>query len=385
MVIAAAPAKSPRIEITNLVKRYRREGGASITPVNDISLEVAGDELVVLLGPSGCGKTTLLRCVAGLERPDEGEIVIDGKVVFSAKRGIYLPAEQRELSMVFQSYALWPHMTVAQNVAYPLQSRRAPAGDIGARVSKVLAMVGVAGLEQQYPSQISGGQQQRVALARALVSGSSVVLFDEPLSNVDAQVRAQLRFELQSMQRSLGFSGLYVTHDQTEAMELGHRVAVLDAGVVAALDTPRNVYNRPPSDYVARFVGVANIWPGAIAATGPQGATVEGAFGRVAVAPEGLANVEAANGRPVGVVTRPENLRLSHAASEEAGHSSLPARVVTQMFSGAHTEVVVELGGGVLATVWMQDQSRLEAFPAGAEAFVTIAHRQVVLVPGTAP
>ncbi len=185
---------------------------------------------VIGFGNIGTGVVRALyeKGVAGLERPDEGEIVIDGQVVYSSARGIFEPPNRRKLDMVFQSFALWPHMTVAGNVSYPLRSRHVPRPEIRERVAAILEMVGVAGLEGQYPGRISGGQQQRVALARALVAASTVVLFDEPLSNVDALVRAQLRFELKRMQARLGFSGLYVTHDQTEAMELGHRVAVLD-------------------------------------------------------------------------------------------------------------------------------------------------------------
>ena len=206
---------TPRIQISNVTKRFRRAGGKVIVPVDNISLTVDENELVVLLGPSGCGKTTLLRCVAGLERPDEGEIIVDGRVVFSSAKGIFVPPDQRRISMIFQSYALWPHMTVAQNVGYPLEGRKLSKAEIGERVSRALELVGIGGLEAQYPGRISGGQQQRVALARALVSNSSVVLFDEPLSNVDAQVRSQLRFELKRMQRQIVYSALYFTHDQT--------------------------------------------------------------------------------------------------------------------------------------------------------------------------
>jgi ABC-type Fe3+/spermidine/putrescine transport system ATPase subunit len=252
---------TPRIEVVDLTKSYRRDGGEMITPVDHVSLAVGVDELVVLLGPSGCGKTTLLRCVAGLERPDRGTIVIDGRTVFSAAKGIWEPTERRQLSMIFQSFALWPHMTVFENVAYPLRCRRTAEAEVRRRVEETSAIVGIGGLGGQHPGRISGGQQQRVALARALVAGSTVVLFDEPLSNVDAQVRAQLRLELKLMQKRIGFSGLYVTHDQTEAMELGHRVAVLERGRIAALGQPRDIYENPDSEYVASFVGTANIWP----------------------------------------------------------------------------------------------------------------------------
>lgn len=329
----------PRIEVIDLVKSYRRENGSITTPVNHINLQVAENELVVLLGPSGCGKTTLLRCVAGLEHPDSGEIVIDGKVVYSSRKGIYEPPDRRALAMVFQSYALWPHMTVAQNVAFPLQSRKTPQSEIDIRVAQALNMVGVGGLGQQYPGRISGGQQQRVALARALVANSSVILFDEPLSNVDAQVRAQLRFELQSMQHRLQYSGLYVTHDQAEAMELGQRVAVLDNGKISALGTPWDVYDNPPNEYVARFVGVANLWNGTISGRDADRATVETHLGRLQVQLSDAGGPDFSVGSEVAIVARPQNLRLSP-ERPEGGANAVKLRVQTTLFSGTHTEVV---------------------------------------------
>ncbi|WP_273687745.1 ABC transporter ATP-binding protein [Ketogulonicigenium vulgare] len=337
----------PRIEVVDLVKSYRRENGTVITPVDHIDLIVAQNELVVLLGPSGCGKTTLLRCVAGLEGPDSGEIIVDGKVVFSSRKGIYEPPDRRALAMVFQSYALWPHMTVAQNVAFPLQSQKVATPEINERVSKALSMVGVGGLERQFPGRISGGQQQRVALARALVTNSSVVLFDEPLSNVDAQVRAQLRFELQSMQRRLQFSGLYVTHDQAEAMELGQRVAVLDNGKISAIGAPWEVYDRPTNEYVARFIGVANMWRGTVTCTGTD-VCVETPLGPIRVHGGGASH---AVGTALTVVARPEKLTLT-AERPTGDTNAIPVMVEAVMFSGAHTEVVCRAGDGSAVTVW---------------------------------
>ena len=356
-----------RIQITNVTKRYRRAGGATITPVDTISLTVAENELVVLLGPSGCGKTTLLRCVAGLETPDEGEIVIDGRVVFSSARGIFVPPDQRRLSMIFQSYALWPHMTVAQNVGYPLEGQKLPAAEIARRVSAALELVGVGGLEAQFPGRISGGQQQRVALARALVSNSSVVLFDEPLSNVDAQVRNQLRFELKRMQRQIGFSGLYVTHDQAEAMELGHRVAVLQSGRIAALDTPRRVYEEPTNHYVANFVGVSNFLDGHVRSTAEGGTVVETRFGLFET---GALEQSFAPGEGVQLVLRPEKISLDAAAPSGEARNTVPVRVEAQLFSGAYTEYVVSAGEQVFR-VWSHDDT-LRSFAEGDSAWLSI-------------
>jgi iron(III) transport system ATP-binding protein len=345
---------SPRIEVIGLTKTYRRDGGETITPVDDVSLQVGADELVVLLGPSGCGKTTLLRCVAGLERPDRGTIIIDGRTVFSSEKGIWEPAERRQLSMIFQSFALWPHMTVFENVAYPLRCRRTAEAEVSRRVAAALATVGIGGLGAQHPGRISGGQQQRVALARALVAGSNVVLFDEPLSNVDAQVRAQLRFELKLMQKRIGFSGLYVTHDQTEAMELGHRVAVLERGRIAALGQPRDIYENPRSEYVAAFVGTANIWPGRIAGLDAEMVGIETAGGLLRASRAHLPRVdELRSGDPVSVVVRPEQIRLARGAPDGAPNS-LPARVEASLFAGPHTEVVVRVGE-LSARIWSHD------------------------------
>ena len=367
---------TPRIQISNVTKRFRRAGGKVIVPVDNISLTVDENELVVLLGPSGCGKTTLLRCVAGLERPDEGEIIVEGRVVFSSAKGIFVPPDQRRISMIFQSYALWPHMTVAQNVGYPLEGRKLSKAEIGERVSRALDLVGIGGLEAQYPGRISGGQQQRVALARALVSNSSVVLFDEPLSNVDAQVRSQLRFELKRMQRQIGFSGLYVTHDQTEAMELGHRVAVLQSGRIAALDTPRRVYEDPPNHYVANFVGVSNFLKGTVRSVAQDGLLVETVAGLFRVAAS-AADVRA--GAPVQLVLRPEKLVLHPSSPPGVTENVVEVRVEAQLFSGAHTEYVVSLGEETLR-IWSQDDA-LRSVAEGGSAWMSIGAAALRIVP----
>ncbi|MBV9811555.1 MAG: ABC transporter ATP-binding protein, partial [Acetobacteraceae bacterium] len=245
------------VSIRDLRKTYpgRRTGPPAL---GGISLDVAPGEFVVLLGPSGCGKTTLLRCIAGLEQADAGEILLAGDVVFSAQRGIALPPEERRLSMVFQSYALWPHMSVAENVAFPLRSTRLTRAETEDRVRRVLELVALDGLADAYPGRLSGGQQQRVALARALVANSRLVLFDEPLSNLDAKVRDRLRGELSTLQRQLGFGAVYVTHDQAEALALADRLVVMQAGRIAQVGPPVDVYLAPGSRYVADFLGGAN-------------------------------------------------------------------------------------------------------------------------------
>ncbi len=380
--MTSPPTERPRVEVRGLVKTFRRVGGASITPVDHVDLTVDNDELVVLLGPSGCGKTTLLRCVAGLERPDEGEIIIDGLTVFSSARKIFIPADQRRLSMVFQSFALWPHMTVAANVAYPLESRGGiPAAQIRERVEQILTLVGVGGLGQQYPGRISGGQQQRVALARALVSNSTVVLFDEPLSNVDAQVRAQLRFELKRMQKQFGYSGLYVTHDQTEAMELGHRVAVLDNGRIAALGTPREVYDHPANQYVANFVGTANIWQGRVDHVAGEEVHLDTAAGRLVAGPS--PHFTPAPGKSCLVVVRPERIALARGERATAG-SDLHGTVESRVFAGPHTEYVVRCAEAAVR-VWSHGTTDAEEVEEGAACTLSIDPAQVsVIEPGAA-
>jgi ABC-type Fe3+/spermidine/putrescine transport system ATPase subunit len=368
----------PRIEVSRLTKTYRRAGGSTITPVDDVSLTVDPHELVVLLGPSGCGKTTLLRCVAGLERPNSGEIRIDGRLVFSSERNVFVPTDRRNLSMIFQSFALWPHMTVFANVAYPLQSRRVPRKEIRERVLSVLDMVGVGGLAEQHPGRISGGQQQRVALARALVGNTNVVLFDEPLSNVDAQVRAQLRFELKRMQRQIGFSGLYVTHDQTEAMELGHRVAVLNAGRIAALGPPREIYERPNSEYVASFIGTANIWPGTVTAADQDVISVRTDLGPMRVAASGAPAVSP--GQEVSVIARPEKLGLAR-FRPEGDANAIAVRIEAGLFAGPHTEFVVTAAGQTTARIWLQDDGLVSDVAEGNEAWMIAPPETMRIVP----
>jgi ABC-type Fe3+/spermidine/putrescine transport system ATPase subunit len=337
--------------------------------------------MVVLVGPSGCGKTTLLRCIAGLERPDAGEIIIDGEVVFSSERRLFVPPERRNLSMIFQSYALWPHMSVFENVAYPLESRRVPKREIATRVDEILQLVGIGDLAGQYPGRISGGQQQRVALARALVANARAVLFDEPLSNVDARVREQLRIEMKRMQRQLRFSGLYVTHDQVEAMELGDRIAVLDAGRIAALGPPQAIYDDPPSDYVAGFIGTANIWPGRILAVQESGLRIGTDAGEILARPPVGASAQSfGTGAPVSLIVRPEKFRLSATATERP--NTIRARVTTRLFSGAHTEFVVQCGAAS-ARVWSMDAAA-EAPVEGAEAWLSVDPAQVRVLPSTA-
>jgi len=326
---ASADARQPRILVRNLTKRFRSHR-STVLALDNVSLEIGQGEKLVLLGPSGCGKTTLLRCVAGLEMPDEGEIEIDGRLVFSSRRGIAVRPDQRGTSMVFQSYALWPHMTVFDNVAYPLTNMRVPVAQQRERVTAVLQSVGCAAFAQRYPGQLSGGQQQRIALARAVVAREGTILFDEPLSNVDAKVREQLRVELVALQKRLGFTALYVTHDQTEASAFAHRIAVMDMGRIAQFGTPRDIYARPASRHVAEFTGANNELEGVVTGLHDGLLRIDTPVGPLLALHDG----QAGPGSEVSLLFRPENLRF---ASGE-GSNRFPVTIESTMFLGLYTE-----------------------------------------------
>ncbi len=337
---AAKDGGDPLLRATGLTKRFRRNDGVEVTAINNASFEVYRGEAVVLLGPSGCGKTTLLRCIAGLEDPDSGLIEVNGRTVFSSEQGINLRAELRQLAMVFQSYALWPHMTVMENIAYPLVSlaraSRPTREEITDRVLKIMAKVGISGLERQYPNAISGGQQQRVALCRALIAGTNLVLFDEPLSNVDAQVREHLRDELMDMQRAFNFASLFVTHDRQEAMVLADRIAVLNGGVIRQLDAPAETYSHPADRFVARFIGPTN----ELKITSCKAKEADQAVGMTELgAVHGFVRGEATSG--MVAVWRPETGLLT--PDEPATPNRWRCTVERVLFYGSQTELTVKV------------------------------------------
>jgi iron(III) transport system ATP-binding protein len=275
------------LRVEGLVKRYSVGKGARGAPdaaaVNGISFSVPKGQLFTLLGPSGCGKSTTLRCIAGLERPEGGSITIDGKTVCSPEDDLFVTPDRRGIGMVFQSYAIWPHMTVFQNVAYALEVKRTPRAEIRPRVMEALERVGLAAFADRPAPHLSGGQQQRVALARAIVGRPSLLLFDEPLSNLDAKLRERMRAEIRELQQRLHLTAIYVTHDQAEALALSDTIAVMEAGKILALGSPREIYAAPASRFVADFVGSTNIVRGrALAAVQADGtAPVETTFGVV--------------------------------------------------------------------------------------------------------
>lgn len=344
--------EKPVVEVRHLVKHFRRADGAVVRAIDDVSFDVLPGQMVVLVGPSGCGKTTLLRSIAGLEHPDSGRIAIHGETYYSSADRIDVPPERRRVSMVFQNYALWPHMTAFQNVAYPLRADRRhklPKAEVAEKVRHVLDLVGIGDLGGQHPNEMSGGQRQRVALARALVAGADLVLFDEPLSNVDAKVRTKLRLELLSMQRELEFSAVFVTHDQVEAMELAHTIAVMGDGKVAQLGSPQQVYEQPATRYVANFIGTTNEVLGTVARVEGDRVVVDTPMGEVA----GRLGADLAVGDEAACIWRPERTRLAPVPAG-FGANTWEATVRTSMFVGSHTEYAVDAGGHAFR-VWQPD------------------------------
>ncbi len=256
------------LSLTGIVKRY-----GDVTAVDDVSLSIEDGEFVTLLGPSGCGKTTILRMIAGFIEPDEGTLRIGGR---PANR---MPVNRRRTAMCFQSYALFPHMSVRENIRFGLRMQRVPGAEQEARIATVLDMVGLAGLESRRPSELSGGQQQRVALARAVATHPDVLLFDEPLSNLDAKLREHVRVEIRDLQQRLGTTSVYVTHDQAEALMISDRIVVMNGGRIEQIGDPETIYRRPRNTFVANFIGVANVVPGRrTGASGPALATAVGAL-----------------------------------------------------------------------------------------------------------
>ncbi|MES1248092.1 MAG: ABC transporter ATP-binding protein [Actinomycetota bacterium] len=353
------------IHVQGLTKHFRRKNGDLVAAVDGVTLEIERGEFWVLLGPSGCGKTTLLRCIAGLEEPDGGELSVDGRPVYSRERRIHVPTERRGIGMVFQGYALWPHMNVRSNVAFPLTTgprrNRPPRKEIDRRVREALELVGIPELIEQPVGLLSGGQQQRVSLARAIAAGNDVVLFDEPLSNVDAKVREQLRVEIRSLQRRLGFTALYVTHDQEEAMELADKIAVLSNGNVVQLGSADDIYNNPRTRYVAEFIGAANVIEGTLVRDA-GGARVRTAIGEIAVA-----TVPADLGDDVVVISRAHRWWVS--TEPRQGENTWVGTVETIAHFGSHLQLTVKVGQQILK-VWTDPEH--VSTSGGAEVWVGV-------------
>jgi iron(III) transport system ATP-binding protein len=322
------------LSLQHLIKRFPARGGSGeVLAVDDVNLDIQQGEFVTLLGPSGCGKTTTLRLIAGFEFPTSGEIILDGSNVAS------LPPDKRQMSMVFQSYAIFPHLSVYENISYGLKIKKLSKQDINTRTGNVLELTELTGLENRAPNQLSGGQQQRVALARALVMEPKVLLLDEPLSNLDAKLREQMRIELRRIQHQLGITSVYVTHDQVEAMSLSDRIVVMNEGKIEQVGPPREVYRTPATEFVANFIGRANFVDGEVISVDGDKLLVEALGGQVLV---NMPRQSRELGHEVRLVLRPETIRL------DATEGVFPATVLRSTYLGSEVEYEIEVAGQTL-------------------------------------
>ncbi len=337
-----------------IVSHLRKQFAVGRPAVDDVSFRIAAGEIVVLLGPSGCGKTTTLRCIAGLEHPTAGSISIGGDEVAAPERGVHVPPRSRNIGMVFQSYAVWPHMTVRQNVNYPLRHRKVPRDRAHQKVNDVLGLVGLTEYSERPVTQLSGGQMQRVALARALVYEPRILLLDEPLSNLDAKLRLRLRDELRRIIKEAKVTALYVTHDQAEAVVLGDRIGVMENGKLMQMSAPVELYNKPENLFVANFTGVSNLLKGEL---GPAGAVKlsGGETLRITGSPR------AKPGEAVLVAVRPENILLRANGDASDAVNSFPARVIEGHFHGTQTTYAIETLGHRLEAVELGTVPRFNA------------------------
>jgi ABC-type Fe3+/spermidine/putrescine transport system ATPase subunit len=361
-------AATPQIEVSDLVIRY-----GTIAAVGPVSFTAAAGQQLTLLGPSGCGKTTTLRAVAGLERPASGRIRIGDKTMFDGAAGLDVPAEQRGLSMVFQSYAIWPHMSVFDNVAYGLRVRGRSAAEIRERVGKVLDLVQMSAFSDRSASQLSGGQQQRVALARACAFSPSVLLFDEPLSNLDAKLRGDMRIELRELQHRLGVTALYVTHDLEEALAMSDNIIVMRAGTIEQSGPPAEIYNYPRTEFVADFVGSANLIRGRVRGDLSSGdaVAIETAAGQIVYG--------TAHGRKAGaeacLSVRAVHFSLT-AEAPAGGRNAWPVAIRRCVFLGDLTQVHVTWGERDLVV----RQSGMQRWSEGQRALLSVDPQHCVLL-----
>jgi iron(III) transport system ATP-binding protein len=334
------------LKVEALYTEYPNERGEIVKAAQDVSFEVPEGKLFTLLGPSGCGKTTTLRSIAGLERPRSGEISVAGRVVYSGSRGIFVAPNRRGFGMVFQSYAIWPHMNVFQNAAFPLEvgARRMPKKEIRDKVMRVLTAVQLDAYADREATKLSGGQQQRLALARALAMEPELLLLDEPLSNLDAKLREAMRFELKRLQRELRITTVYVTHDQSEALALSHSIAVMSEGRVQQIGPPREIYDRPRTRFVADFVGTTNFLDATVLGRGTQAGSfsVRTEIGDLEV----LSGDELRDGDRVVLSVRPEDVDL--AETRPAGANVWAANVDQKVFLGEFVDFQVRIGERIL-------------------------------------
>lgn len=362
------------ISVQNITKRFGRDSVA----LHDISFNVKRGEFVTLLGPSGCGKTTTLRSIAGLERPDGGRILIDGQEVFSAESGKFVAPENRGLGMVFQSYAIWPHMTVFENVAYGLNARKRPKSEIRGRVHEVLEMVGLADLGNRPATNLSGGQQQRVALARSIALEPKVLLLDEPLSNLDAKLRERMRLELKQLQRRLGVTALYVTHDQTEALALSDQIIILQAGKIVQQGDSKHIYRNPQNRFVIDFIGQANFIEGIVVGHEQDNRLVDirssSGLHMRGMIPEGAVATVAVGG-PATAAIRPEDIHITERVTD--GVNLWEAEIASDLFLGSVRELILSASGQHLR-VYVAGEQELSDY---GRVWITAAPESVRIFP----
>ncbi len=367
------------LRVVGLTKIYANRYDAQAGGVRDVSFELPAGTFFTLLGPSGCGKTTTLRCIAGLERPDSGLVAVEERVLFDAARGVAVPMSQRGIGMVFQSYAIWPHMSVFENIAFPLRvakDRRYPREELRKLVDQALATVGLAGYGDRPATRLSGGQQQRVALARAIVHRPQLLLLDEPLSNLDASLREEMRIELRRLQQQIGVTTIYVTHDQSEALAMSDRIAVMEHGRVVQLDEPRAIYFRPGNEFVAAFIGAANLLNGIAVrdvAAGSVGALrLEGGAEISCLFPAG-----GTAGKATTAALRPESISVAALGSATAnGANVLRGSITATSFLGGTVRYDVRVGERALRVVGPAEA----AFPSGTDVQLVFAAQAAVSV-----
>jgi iron(III) transport system ATP-binding protein len=359
-------AASIGVRVDGISKRFRHRVKGEVYAARDVAIEAQPGQFLTLLGPSGCGKTTTLRVIAGFEQPDAGRVLFDGQDVTG------VPANQRNIGFVFQNYALFPHLPVFENVAYGLRVRGVEGETLSRRVLDVLALVGLSGYEQQFSSQLSGGEQQRVALARAIVIEPRVLLFDEPLSNLDAKLRVQMRHEIRDLQRRLGITTVYVTHDQEEAMAVSDRIVVMERGSVVQQGSAEDLYYRPATAFVAGFIGRANLVAGTVAQA-PGGGRGVAALGTIIPIAQNLPV-----GEPVRLVVRPEAIAIA----PEGDAGTLRARVIARTFLGEKIEYLLDCAGTPLQSVRYSAGPR-DVVPEGVEVSLRLASDGVAILPGS--
>ncbi len=361
------------LSVFELVKLYATSGHDTVGGgVRGISFDIKEGEFFTLLGPSGCGKTTALRSVAGLEDPSAGRIAIDGRAVFDQSNGVNLPASERGIGMVFQSYAVWPHMTVGQNVAFPLEMdkrRRLSKREIAKRVDSILNTVGLEQFSSRSAHQLSGGQQQRLSLARALASEPKLLLLDEPLSNLDALLRDQMRIELRRLQKVTGVATLYVTHDQSEALAMSDRIAIMRNGVIEQVGNPSKIYHAPVNRFVASFIGRMNIYDTQSAASNNEGLRAMTSVGEILASSRGSSTMP-----PSAVAIRPEHVVLSRSA-EGPLENQFSGTVDAAVFCGEITEYQIRLQSGAVVSA---RRPSLDPIPVNADVTARFPAEHVI-------